>query len=206
MAQGEVFRQNLIEYLQTAFAMENEVFEILQRQIDYLGHRSELHQRLERHLRATDRQRRRMADRLEAYGEAPGMLANATSKLKGNLIGISGLLGTNKTSQLLRDDYVTEHMEIATYTALIAVADAYGDLVTVRDAKLSLKEELAMAEWLFERIRSACYEDLQAQGVIIAEELLSQAKQEPAFRVTLAPPEPQHTKHASHQGKRHKSS
>jgi ferritin-like metal-binding protein YciE len=44
--------------------------------------------------------------------------------------------------------YTFEHMEIASYTILIAAAEAAGETEVARVCEQNLREEEAMAEWL----------------------------------------------------------
>jgi uncharacterized protein DUF892 len=47
-----------------------------------------------------------------------------------------------------RDEYVTEHMEIAAYQMLITTAAAAGDQQTVQACQMNLRDEIHMAKLL----------------------------------------------------------
>lgn len=185
--QRNEFRQTLIRFIDDAYQMENQIAQVLQRQIDLTGDHPEVQSRLTQHLAETELQRKRMQQRLEAYHTSPSRLKEAASAVMGNMVGLTGAMRPEMLSRNLRDDYVTEHMEISTYTLLIAAARAFGDDETVRMAEMSLKEEIAMAEWIFARLEVACYADLEKEGIRIADRFVKEAKAGPSLRVTFEP-------------------
>src|SRR5690625_5911077 len=77
--------------------------------------------------------------------------------------GVTGVLGAGLQSAmaaLTGDDlvkaslagYASEHLEIASYQALIAAANDLGDTETAAVCEQILEEELAMSEWLEENL------------------------------------------------------
>jgi ferritin-like metal-binding protein YciE len=192
--------EKLVGHLQEAHAMETEITQVLHQQIALMDAHPEVQAKLTQHLAETELQRKRMAQRLAAYEHNPSMIKGAASMVLGNVVGLRGAMRGDLLSANLQDDYVTEHMEIATYTRLIAVARACGDEETVKVAQLSLNEEIAMAEWLFARLPIAAYADLQAQGEEIPQDMLADARVGPSMRVTFDPlKDVQEARHASHQ-------
>jgi ferritin-like metal-binding protein YciE len=187
MANEKLFQQMLIQFIQDAYAMENEIAQTLHRQVDGMGDHPHIRAMLVQHLAETELQRKRMAQRLEAYGEMPSAVKGAPSEVLGNITDPAGALRPEWLSRTLRDDYVTEHLEIASYSLLIAAARAYGDDETVRVAELSLKEEIGMASRISARLEAACFMDLQKQGVAVSERFIKAAMAAPSLRVTFEP-------------------
>lgn len=183
---NEALKARLIAGIQEAYAMENEIAQVLQRQIDISGDHPEVQSKLTQHLAETELQRKRMVQRLEAYDVSPSLLKGAASLVAGNVVGLQGALKPEPLSGNMRDDYMTEHMEIATYASLIAVARAYGDEDTIKAAEASMKEEIAMADWIIQHLEVAVYADLQQKGVEIPEAAVTAART-PSFRVMFEP-------------------
>ena len=60
-------------------------------------------------------------------------------------------------------DYGTEHFEIACYTSLIAAAENLGDQETAQVCQEILRDDQAMADFLFQQIPLATVEMLQME-------------------------------------------
>ena len=86
------FRAKLIGFLQELHAHETEIAKTLQRQIDSAADVPEVRTRLVQHMAESEVQKTRLADRLAAYDQKPSIFRDATSTLKGNLVGITGAL------------------------------------------------------------------------------------------------------------------
>jgi len=125
--------------------------------------------RIRQHLAETQLQKKRMAQRLEAYGRQPNAIKSAVSNLMGNLVGITSGLRGDVHARMMRDDYVTEHLEIAAYTYLITTARLLGDQETVAAAELTLKEEIAMAEWLAQHLNDGLVKDFHLERIALPE-------------------------------------
>ncbi|RWF23805.1 DUF892 family protein, partial [Mesorhizobium sp.] len=61
---------------------------------------------------------------------------------------LSGVFAGDEVMKGSLASYTFEHMEIASYTILIAAANAEGEAQIVRVCEQNLREEEAMAEWL----------------------------------------------------------
>ena len=158
-------KNKLIGYIEDAYAMENEIAEVLEKQVQVTQDVPVINQKLKQHLAETQLQRRRMQHRLEAYGKQPSAIKGAVSNVMGNIVGLAGGMRNDTYSRLMRDDYTTEHMEIAAYTLLITTAELVGDHETVKAAQESLREEIAMAEWCAQHLPESFLLDLKDQGL-----------------------------------------
>lgn len=65
---------------------------------------------------------------------------------------MSGLFVSDEVVKASLASYAFEHMEIASYRALIAAASVCGDMETKRICEEILPQEQAMADWLAERL------------------------------------------------------
>lgn len=76
------------------------------------------------------------------------MLKDAGGKLTATAQSISGVFAGDEVMKGSLASYTFEHMEIASYTILIAAANAAGEAEIARVCEQNLREEEAMAEWL----------------------------------------------------------
>lgn len=61
---------------------------------------------------------------------------------------LSGIFAGDEVMKGSLASYTFEHMEIASYTILIAAAESLGETEVVRACEENLREEVSMAEWL----------------------------------------------------------
>jgi ferritin-like metal-binding protein YciE len=133
-------QQRLIDYVQDAHAMEQNVSTMLSTTDD-----PEIAEMLKHHKQQTEEHERRLSERLEAMGAG-----TSTTKEVGGLgaalfKGVGDLARTDKPGKNARDGYMTEHMEIAAYELLERLAKKAGDEQTAKVARENRADEQAMA-------------------------------------------------------------
>jgi ferritin-like metal-binding protein YciE len=165
MRQNDDLRDKLVTYLEDAYAMEHEIVEVLEKQVKETDKYPDIQARIQQHLEETRLHEQRMADRLKAYNEKPSGTKSITASLIGNLIGAAGAGRTDKLSKTARDDYMTEHMEIAAYELLIATAHLYGDNETIYAAQANLRDEVRIANWLEQHLPDTVVYSFQEDGI-----------------------------------------
>ena len=156
-AQLEAGRELVIQYLEEAHATEAALVTTLQAHITMTPHGS-YRELLERHLSETRQQTRAIERRLGELGAGGGILS-ATYGLVQTVVGqvlalskgpfdlLRGSGGEEKLVKNAKDECATEALEIATYDALEALAQAVGDEKTARLAALHRgQEERTLAE------------------------------------------------------------
>jgi len=156
-------RELVIAWLNDAHAMELAIAQVLEQHAEQAKDHPQMQTALQRHLEQT----RRHADLVKGCVERMG---GETSGLK---TGMASVMGTvqGMTTKLAKDDlikntlhdYGTEHFEIACYTSLQAAAENLGDLETARVCGEILRDEQAMAEFLFQQIPPTTIEMLQME-------------------------------------------
>jgi ferritin-like metal-binding protein YciE len=111
-------KRKLVEYVQDAHAMEQNVLRMLDSMIDTTDDR-ETQQMLTHHKQETEEQERRLRERLEALGAGTSTLTSTlkeSAAVGGALLkGVGDKARSDKPGKNARDGYVTEHMEIASY-------------------------------------------------------------------------------------------
>ena len=176
MHHDEKLRDKLITYIEDAYGMENQIVETLEKQVKETQKFPDIQARIQQHLEATREHRSRMEARLAFYNKKPSAVKGAMTNMMGNMIGALGSTREDTLAKTARDDYVTEHMEIAAYELLIATAQAFGDLETIRACEANLRDEVAMASWLEQGMPRTALLSLQEDGINIPDQALLSAE------------------------------
>jgi ferritin-like metal-binding protein YciE len=163
--------------------------EVLEKHAQQASAFPKIQARIQQHLAETDLQAKRMQQRLEAYDREPSMLKTAVGNFQGNLVGMMSGFRGDPLSRNMRDEYVTENLEIAGYTYMIETARLIGDEDTVKAAQMTLREEIAMAEWLAAHLTEGLILDFQQQGLDLGATTAATAEKTPIVTVTFSPAE-----------------
>jgi len=140
--------ERLLMWLKDAYAMEQEAETMLKAMAGRLKHYPELRGRIEAHVGETQQQSSRLKGCIEQLdGSVPvarGMLADAMAAMH----AAGNSMMSDEVAKGIGISYAFEHMEIASYRALVIAARAAGreDIATV--CSQILEEEEAMAKWL----------------------------------------------------------
>ncbi|MFL5735441.1 MAG: ferritin-like domain-containing protein [Chloroflexia bacterium] len=162
--QDDQIKDKLIPHIQNAYAMENQLAETLEKHVDQTADFPDVQQMISNHLEQTKQHRSRMEERLNFYGERPSGVKDLGSSFMGNMMGAMAGARPDMLARIARDEYITEHLEIAGYTLLITTAQAFGDIDTVRAADQNLRDEIAMQSWLLQHMPEVCLRSLEAEG------------------------------------------
>jgi ferritin-like metal-binding protein YciE len=100
------------------------------------------------HLEETKTQAARIKECLDGIDDGSSTLKDAGGKLMAIGQAISGVFAGDEVMKGSLASYTFEHMEIASYTILIAAAEAAGEEKIAGICDQNLREEVAMAEWL----------------------------------------------------------
>ena len=128
--------------------MEEQAQTMLEGQLSRLENYPDLSERIRLHIDETKTQAARLTKCLEALGEDPSTMKDTAGKLLAMAQSLSGVLAGDEVMKGSLASYTFEHMEIASYTILIAAANVLGEFEVVRACEQNLREEEAMAEWL----------------------------------------------------------
>jgi ferritin-like metal-binding protein YciE len=141
-------REWLVQWLRDAHAMEEQAETMLSGQVGRLESYPELKERIRRHIEETKGQAARLKTCLKALGEDTSTMKDAGGKLMAIAQSLSGVFAGDEVMKGSLASYTFEHMEIASYTILIAAAKAHGEAEVARVCEENLREEVAMADWL----------------------------------------------------------
>ena len=141
-------RSVFVTGLQNAHAVEQQALALIDRQLDRLVRYPEIADRLRSHRVETEAQLRRLEEILHGLNESHSSWRDAAMSLMGNIAAFSNSLAGDEVLKNHIVNHAFENFEIATYTSLIALAEA-GDFATAAPLlRESLREEEAMAQWV----------------------------------------------------------
>jgi ferritin-like metal-binding protein YciE len=145
-------RTVLVTGLQNAHAVENQALSLIDRQLDRLVRYPEIAERLRAHRLETENQIRRLDDVLGSLGQRASGLKDMALSFMGNLAAMGNVMAAD---EVLKNQFVNaafENFEVASYTSLVALAEA-AELPTAAELlRETLQEEIAMAAWVQESL------------------------------------------------------
>jgi ferritin-like metal-binding protein YciE len=103
---------------------------------------------LREHLTETEEQERLVRARLEALGGSPSTVKDLAQRGWAAMTGLAANASPDTTGKIVITAYMFEHLEIASYRSLRAVAEHAGDTVTAELAERIIGEEQATADKL----------------------------------------------------------
>lgn len=152
--------------LQNAHALEAQAIQLCNRQVERLENYPEMRERLRLHAEESRRQQERIDQILQTFGSSPSTLKDIGTSIMGNLAAISHAVMQDEVIKNTFANYAFEHFEIASYRALLTMADAAGDSRAPRLLQESLNEEIQMARWIEENLDPTVrrYMQLESSG------------------------------------------
>jgi ferritin-like metal-binding protein YciE len=147
--------EKLVQYLNEAYGKEKELETALTAHIGMTTRRP-YKKRLQEHLKETKNHARLVERRLKKLGGDTSTLGEIAGRAMATAKGpLHALRGGGEEEKLLKNaksEYSEEAEEIATYTAIEALAEAVGDQETAKMARQIRREEERMASFLERQI------------------------------------------------------
>lgn len=159
-------REIYIDGLVNARALETQAIQLLTRQVERLENYPEVEQALRRHIQESEVQRDRLDQLLESLGTSNSTIKDMGTALMGNLAAIAHTVAPDEVLKNSFANYAFEHFEIASYKALLTLADMAGHTAAQGPLRESLAEEERMAEWAGQSLDAVVrkYAMLRTQG------------------------------------------
>ncbi|MEA9763051.1 ferritin-like domain-containing protein [Xanthomonas campestris] len=161
-------RERLVKWLQDAYAMEKEAETMMKAMAARTEHYPELKHRIEQHVQETQQQSAGVQRCLElldgSIPTAKGMLSSVLASMH----AAGNSMMTDEVTKGVGISYAFEHLEIASYRALVVAARIAGEQQVAQICEDILQQEIEMAEWLIdhqEAIVVAFLEREQLEGV-----------------------------------------
>ena len=142
----------IVTWLKDAYAMETGIVEVLEKQVDATSGMPMVQQGIQRHLEATRGHAETVKGCLESLGESPSGLKAGMAGIGGKVQGMMMGMPEDSLVKFALQDYSTEHMEIASYKALIVAAEDAGLTPVAEACRGILRDEEQMAAWLADNL------------------------------------------------------
>jgi ferritin-like metal-binding protein YciE len=141
-------RDIYIDGLRNAHALEAQAAQLLERQVERLENYPAMVARMREHIEESRSQQKRLEQILERLGTSSSTLKDMGASVMGNLAALAHVPAGDEVLKNTFANYAFEHFEIASYRALIEMAQAAGDQAAVEPLQQTLREEEKMAQWI----------------------------------------------------------
>lgn len=141
-------KDNLLDWLRDAHAMEMQAETMLKAQSARLEHYPDVRARIEQHITETQGQAKMLEARIDALDAGTSTMKDIAGKAMASMQGLAGMFASDEVIKGSMASYAFEHFEISAYSALVEAARVVGDVETQRVCEQILEEERAMAAWL----------------------------------------------------------
>ena len=152
-------QEMLVAWLNDAHAMENGIAEALEAQVKLAEDHPGVQAGIQQHLEATRRHAETVKGCLEQLGERPSGVKSAMAVIGGKVQAAIGAARDDLVKAAL-NDYAAEHMEIASYRALVIAANETGQPSIAAACEEIIRDEEQMAHWLEENMPALVREAL----------------------------------------------
>ena len=141
-------RDTLATWLKDAYAMEQGIVEVLERQLEQMDEMPDAREKIVQHIELTKTQADRVRACVERLGEDVSQVKAGLANFLGAVQGMSTVMANDKIVKNALANYAIEHFEIASYMANAAAARdlGYEDIASV--CETIIMEEQDMADWL----------------------------------------------------------
>jgi ferritin-like metal-binding protein YciE len=166
MATIQAARSIYVTGLVNAHALENQALSIMQCQVEHIENYPEVSNKLHQHIAETNTQIARLDQILASLGERASSVKDTVTSFIGNLAALAHVPMRDEILKNTSANYAFENYEIATYNALIAMAEAAGQSDSIDPLHQSIAGEERMASWIKDHLRDVTlkYVDREQHG------------------------------------------
>jgi ferritin-like metal-binding protein YciE len=159
-------QSEFVDGLRDAHALESQAISLMSRQIERLENYPDVKARLQSHTQETEGQIQRLETILSSLNESHSALKDAALKMTANMAALTHAMADDEILKNSFANHAFENFEVASYTALIEMAQAGGFNTAVPLLRQTLDQEVAMAQWVKEQIPAVTrrYLSLRAAG------------------------------------------
>jgi len=138
--------------LRNQHAVEHQAIELLERQVGRLENYPEMRDRMRRHIEESREQARRLEELLAGHETSHSAFKDAMMSVVGNLAALGHSTAPDEVVKNTFANFAFEHYEIASYSALLTLAELACDTVARTALNTSLREEKEMAQWIADHL------------------------------------------------------
>ena len=144
----DILQSVFVTGLKNVHGVEHQALGLIDRQLDHLENYPEVADMLRKHRVETEQQIVRVEEILHGLGESPSAIKDVALTISGNLAAIAHVFAPDEILKNSFANFAFENFEAASYTSLIALADAGSFTTATPLLQTSLSEEQAMAAWI----------------------------------------------------------
>lgn len=144
----DAVRETFITGLKNAHALEHQALNLMDRQIEHLANYADVETQLRMHRGETERQIERLETILTELGESPSVLKDAAMGFSGSMAALAHVFAPDEILKNSFANYAFESFEVASYSALIVIAEEGGFDSALPLLNETLREEQMMQEWV----------------------------------------------------------
>jgi ferritin-like metal-binding protein YciE len=159
MARSTLATDQLVAWLDDAYAMESGLISILESHAAHFNHMPAAARRIQQHIVETQQHAQRLRDCLRQLDSAPSGIKSTMSSLMGTIEGASTAIFRDQHVKDVLADYASEQFEVGCYTALVSIATELGHSGVARLCQKNLDEDAAMASWLLQQLPKVVSQD-----------------------------------------------
>jgi len=156
-------QETVIAWLNDAHALELNLTQVLEHRVEDTKDHPQMQARIQQHLEQTRRHAELVKGCIERLGGSTSAIKSGMGKIGGFFQGVSTGMAKDEIVKNALADYASEQFEIASYTSLIAAAQALGDREMAAICQQILRDEEEMAGWLQQQIPTITQEFLGLQ-------------------------------------------
>ena len=157
-------QNTVVAWLNDAHALELNLVQVLEHRVQDTKDYPQIQLKIQQHLEQTRHHAELVKGCIERLGGSTSAVKSAMGQISGLFQGISTGMAKDEMVKNALADYASEHFEIASYTSLIAAAQAIGDQQTAAVCQQILRDEDDMARWLQQQIPMITQEFLGLQA------------------------------------------
>lgn len=159
-------KETLLSWLNDAYAMEKGLVQVLENHAADVKDRPEMYRKISEHLEKTRMHAQRVEQCVERLGGSVSTVKTALGTVAGFIHGRTTEVAPDEIIKNALSDYAAEHLEIASYKALIVAARSLGETEVARVCEEILRDEEDMAHWLDQNLPIAVQEYLGQHATV----------------------------------------
>jgi ferritin-like metal-binding protein YciE len=144
----DTVRETFVTGLKNAHALEHQALNLMDRQIEHLANYADVESQLRMHRGETERQIERLETILTGLGESPSALKDAAMSFSGSMAALAHVFAPDEILKNSFANYAFESFEVASYQALVIMAEEGGFEDALPLLNETLREEQAMQQWV----------------------------------------------------------
>ncbi|MCW6031782.1 ferritin-like domain-containing protein [Pantoea sp. JK] len=138
---------HFLDWVRDAHAMEKQAEKMLEKMASRLEHYPDLKLRIEQHIVETREHQTLVQSVIDRYSTSQSVLKDIAGKISAFGQSIGGVMVEDEVVKGAISGNVFEHLEIASYTSLIAAAQHLNDHESADIFSRIREQEIAMADW-----------------------------------------------------------